>query len=367
MKIAFVYDAAYPFVKGGGERRIYELAKRLAEKHEVCWITLRWWNSGNSIEIDGINYISVGKCVDFYTKRGRRRISEALYFGRKVLPALMRERYDVVDCTAFPYFPCFSARFYSMLRNTRLFITWHEVWGDYWLDYLGKLGHLGKFVEKRVAMLKAKHIAVSNLTRRELEKLGASNVVVVPNGVDFKRIESVRPAEEKWDIVFAGRLIREKGVDKLIKSVAELRKRGIEAKTLIIGNGPERRNLEKLSFQLGVDNLIRFVKFVEDDRLYSLMKSARVFVLPSMREGFGVVVLEAMACGLPVVTLDHPMNAAADLVREIGFGCVAKTDELIDKIYEVLNGKIPPLSRERLEKYHWDSVCQLLEKTYYRV
>ena len=363
MRIAFVYDVAYPFVKGGGERRIYELARRLAKKHDVDWITLKWWNDGDEIEIDEINYVGAGRSENLY-KKGRRRIGEAFYFGLKTLPALMKERYDVVDCTAFPYFSCFSARIYSILRDTGLFITWHEVWNNYWLDYLGKLGYFGKFVEKRVALLKAKHIAVSQLTKRGLEKLGASNVVVVPNGVDLKRIESIKPAEDEWDIIFAGRLIREKGIDNLIKSVAELKKRGIEVKTLIIGNGPEKRNLKKLSFQLGVHYLIRFMEFVEDDRLYSLMKSAKVFVLPSMREGFGVAALEAMACGVPVITLDHPMNAAAELVREVGFGCVVKTDEIVDRVYEVLNGKIPIYSREKLEKYHWDYICRILEETY---
>jgi len=66
MRIAYVYDAAYPFVKGGGEKRIYEIARRLSKKHEVDWITLKWWEDGNEFFGDGIRYIGVGEWKNLY-------------------------------------------------------------------------------------------------------------------------------------------------------------------------------------------------------------------------------------------------------------------------------------------------------------
>ena len=70
MKIAFVYDAVYPWIKGGAEKRIYEIGKRLADKHEVHWYGIRWWDGKETIEHDGI--ILHGVCElngAFYKRR----------------------------------------------------------------------------------------------------------------------------------------------------------------------------------------------------------------------------------------------------------------------------------------------------------
>ncbi len=363
MKIAFVYDVAYPFVKGGGEKRIYEIARRLAKKHEVDWITLKWWDGRKNIEIDGIRYIGVGEFKKLYTKSGRRSINEAIYFGIKALPALLNDKYDVIDCTAFPYFPCFSARLYSALNRSKFFITWHEVWSDYWYEYLSIAGFFGKIIEKQVAKLGATHIAVSEPTRKELKKIGAGNIVVVPNGIDLKHICSIERSNENWDIVYAGRLIKEKGVDILIKAVAELRKRGIKAKTLIIGDGPEKKNLEVLAERLGVKSMIKFSSFVDSNYFYSLLKSAKVFVLPSRREGFGITALEAMACGTPVVTLDYPMNATSWLVNSVGNGYIVNVNELAEAIFKILQEPFRA-DASKLKNFDWNYISTKIEEIY---
>ena len=104
MKIAMVYDAIYPWVKGGGEKRIYELSKRLvAQGHEVHLFGLNWWRGPEIIEKNDIILHGVCDKMELYVN-GRRSISEAIIFSIKLLPALARERYDIIDVTAFPYF-----------------------------------------------------------------------------------------------------------------------------------------------------------------------------------------------------------------------------------------------------------------------
>ncbi len=83
----------------------------------------------------------------------------------------------------------------------------------------------------------------------------------------------------------------------------------------------------QLADDLGISANVRFADFMPGDGLYSAMKSARVFVLPSVREGFGLVVLEANACGLPVITVRHPDNAARHLVFEGKNGFIAELDD----------------------------------------
>lgn len=117
-----------------------------------------------------------------------------------------------------------------------------------------------------------------------------------------------------------------KGVDILLQSFAVASLEEPDITCLIVGEGPERAALEVLARKLGVDDKVRFSDFVPDDEIYGVMKSSGVFVLPSIREGFGLAVLEANACGLPVITVRHPDNAARHLVYEGRNGSLVSLD-----------------------------------------
>ena len=96
-------------------------------------------------------------------------------------------------------------------------------------------------------------------------------------------------------------------------------------RVLIVGDGPERLNLERQVARKGLSDVVRFrsdVKSHED--VFALMKAARVFVFPSFREGFGIAPLEALACGTKVVTTSHPDNQARHLVARSDRGYVAE-------------------------------------------
>ncbi len=87
MKIAFIYDAVYPWIKGGAEKRIYEIGKRLADKHEVHWYGIGLWlkeNGSKTINHDGIILHGVCEPMPLYVN-GRRSIKEAIYFAGKLL------------------------------------------------------------------------------------------------------------------------------------------------------------------------------------------------------------------------------------------------------------------------------------------
>ena len=104
------------------------------------------------------------------------------------------------------------------------------------------------------------------------------------------------------------------------------------------------------------------------DNLIGYMKSSKVLVLPSTREGFGMVVIEANACGIPVITVDHPMNAAVDLVEDgvNGFKTQLETDDMADKILKSIEH--PNQFRDNCIKmskaYDWDIIIDSLENVY---
>ncbi len=374
MKIAFIYDAVYPWIKGGAEKRIYQLAKGLADKgHEVHWYGVGWWwpESGKKdMEMDGIKLHGVCKPVELYGD-DKRSVKEALYFALMILFKLRAGRYDIIDCQGFPFFSCFTAGFNSFFGRSTMVITLHEVWNDYWYEYLGKAGFFGKLTEKLMVKLTDKIIAVSRKTKDDLRNIKSSEkAVVIPNGIDLAEINQIKPSPVKSDIIFVGRLIKEKKADLLIKSLVNLQNTLPDVKCTIIGEGPEKENLEKLSDQSGIRDDVNFTGFLEDYQdVIAHMKSSKVLVLPSVREGFGMVVLEANACGLPAVVVDHPMNAAKDLIipGENGFIAELSEDSLSNNILEALESrkKMVESSKDFAKDYDWNNIITRLEVTYW--
>ena len=137
MRIVFVSDVVYPYVKGGAEKRIYEVSRRLAAAgHEVHVYGQQWWDGPRILVEDNVTYHGVCRPRPLYVN-GRRSVTEAIWFAVCLLGPLLRERFDVIDCNEHPYFPLFTCKIVRTLKGGRLFATWHEVWGDYWYEYLG--------------------------------------------------------------------------------------------------------------------------------------------------------------------------------------------------------------------------------------
>lgn len=370
MKIALINDTVYPYSKGGAQKRAWEISRRLAQRgHTIHMFGMKYWNGEDVIIKEGVYLHGVCPAQEIYVK-GKRSIKQAIYFAYKLTGPLLKEDFDILDCGNFPYFPCFPAKLHAMLKGSTLVITWHEAWDSYWYTYLGRKGILGKWIERWVVRLSRNRIAVSETTKRQLLSLGASgNIMVVTNGIDLAEIDAVAPATDRSDVIFAGRLIKHKNVDLLIKAIGLMRPAVPNIRCLIIGDGPERNRLEGLVSALHLESNVSFLGFLENsDDVLSHLKAAKVFALPSTREGFGIVLLEASACGLPVVTVRHPQNAAADLITEGKNGFIAEPNEtdLADKIMTALE-KGPEMRADCLtqaKQYSWERVIDRIEDAY---
>ena len=382
MKIAFVYDAVYPWVKGGAEKRIYELGKRLSTKgHEVHIFGIKWWEGEDTIEYEGMTLHGVCKAMELY-KNGRRSISEALIFSAKLFSHLKREKMDLIDVSVFPYFPCFTTTIISILKKTPSVFTWHEVWGDYWYEYFGKIGFFGKVIEKSVSKISVKNIAVSDWTKKRLEtlRIPEEKIIVIPNGIDLEMINGIESEggityagldRKIYDVIFVGRLIKEKNVDALVKAVVLLKVDFPDIRCCIVGEGPEKADLMELVKELKVCENFEFIGFQEYSALIGKVKASKVLVLPSSREGFGMIVIEACACGVPVVTVEERYNAAQELVDDGINGFVVKLDanEIKVSIKKIIQEDIDykkTVERAFCEakKYDWNEIVTKILTTY---
>jgi glycosyltransferase involved in cell wall biosynthesis len=370
MRIAFVYDAVYPYILGGVERRVWELSHRLAKRgHEIHVFGMQLWEGDETLIQGGVAYHGVCKPRKLYQK-GKRKISQAITFGSHVFLPLARKHFDVIDCQQFPYFPAIALLFSCRISKSPLVITWHEVWGEYWYDYLGIHGSIGKFLERVLAHSNGNNIAVSESTSNDLKGLTRSHedVPIIPNGIDLSDIEIIPPSDQVSDLIFAGRLIREKHVNVLLESLVVLKKSSPSIRCTIIGDGPERENLEFQAKTLGISENVLFTGFLKDSsEVIARMKGSKVFVLPSTREGFGITAIEAIACGLPIVTIDHPQNASRVFARS-GCGRLSTLDptDLSESISMVLakSEERGPACISVARQYDWEKITDRIEEYY---
>jgi glycosyltransferase involved in cell wall biosynthesis len=327
MRICLVYDCLFPYTVGGAERWYRNLGERLAQEgHDVTYLTLRQWERGERGEVPGVEVVAVGPRMDLYAEDGRRRILPPLVFGLGVLWHLLRRgsRYDVVHTASFPYFSLLAA---AAVRRYRLVVDWHEVWTrEYWIEYLGALaGRVGDAVQRLCLRVPQRAFCFSQLHGRRLREKGVNGEVTVLEGEYAGALEPRSPDPAEPVVVFAGRHIPEKRVPALVPALALARERVPELRGEVYGDGPERDEVLRLRSSLGLDGALEVPGFVAAERVEAALSRALCMVLPSRREGYGLIVVEAAALGTPSVVVADPDNAASDLVSDGENGYVAPT------------------------------------------
>ncbi|HQU45859.1 MAG TPA: glycosyltransferase [Pirellulales bacterium] len=375
MQIALVYDAVYPFVAGGVERRNYAVAEALRGQHGVALYGFRYWAENGEACLPGCRYVALGKPVPLYHADGRRRISEALVFAGRLLAALLRSREELWDVANFPFFSVPAAWLASRLCRRKLVVTWYEFWGDYWYRYLGWRGIFGRCVEQLALCCSPRVIATSEVTRRRLLAAGypVERITLVPCGVDCQTIKLAPRADQSHDLVYVGRLLPHKRVELAIEALAELRRTHPTATLAIVGDGPERSRLRDRVAELGLESAVRFYgKLPAAEQVYGVMKSSRVLVAPSEREGFGIAVVEAWGCGIPAVVCAGDENAMTELIDLPVKGRIAAAGgaNIADACRELLQQSRPAYQQQlhaAADDYDWRRIAAELAGVYQSV
>jgi glycosyltransferase involved in cell wall biosynthesis len=328
VRICIVYDCLYPHTVGGAERWYRNLSERLAaDGHDVTYLTLRQWDHGEEAGVRDVRVVAVGPRMELYVG-GRRRVGPPLVFGLGVLWHLLRHgrRYDVVHTASFPYFSLLAARFARPLWRFKLVVDWHEFWSrGYWREYLGALGgRVGWAVQG--LCLRAPHQAFcfSRLYERRLRDAGIRGSVVVLGGqFEGEPASQSRPAEQV--VVFAGRHIPEKRPAALVPALIRARESIPELRCEIYGDGPERQRVLDQIAEQSLRDVVDAPGFVDGAVVERALERALCLALPSRREGYGLVVLEAMSRGTPAVLVRGDDNAASEFVSEGENGFVSSS------------------------------------------
>jgi glycosyltransferase involved in cell wall biosynthesis len=346
VRICLIYDCLFPYTVGGAERWYRNLGERLAtEGHEVTYLTMRQWKRGERGEVPGVRVVAVAPRMALYAEGGRRRILPPLVFGLGVLRHLLwrGRRYDVVHTASFPYFSLLAASAARPVGRFRLVVDWHEVWSrSYWNEYLGRVGgRIGHAVQAVCLRIPQRAFCFSQLHARRLREGRLRGEVTVLEGEYAGSPEPSEPQPAEPVVVFAGRHIPEKRVPAIVPAVAVLRRTRPDARCVIFGDGPDRGRVQRLVHELDLDEVVSVPGFVDAREVESALRKAACMILPSRREGYGMVVIEAASVGTPSVVVRDEDNAATELIEEDVNGFIAPSaspDELAASLARAMAG-----------------------------
>jgi len=282
---------------GGAEIHLQEQARRWVDwGHQVTLFTSRPQGSSPVDQIDGVRVVRAG---GFYTVYPRAAL--------EYLRSLRKETDVILDLVnGIPFFsPAYA-------RKPRVGLM-HHVHSRQFLVEMGPvLGRVGRAVEYVFpALLRYDRIiCISRSTAEDMKRylLGARklSLEVVYPGIDHSFF---RPGGEKFPrptILYLGRVKKYKRLGKLIEMMPVIRERVKDVELLVAGRGDALDDAVRLARERGVQDCVRFLGFVDEERKLELYRRAWVLAMPSMNEGWGMNVIEAAACGTPCVAYRVP-------------------------------------------------------------
>lgn len=380
LRVLMVVRLFYPWV-GGAERQAHKLAKRLVERGVSVELVTGWWFWGTpQCEVlDGISIYRNLTLWEFFGIRGLRKFGGYLYI-LTLLWHLWRRRdaYDLIHVHGLNYHT-FAAVLAGQRLNRKV---------------ITKLANSGSASDIR-KMQQDKQLALSRfmvptalqsdcfvaLNRTIVDELAAAGVplhriVSLPNGVactdlDVKQDYALHTPVR---MVFVGRLHPQKGLDTLLRAVQRLlqERSTLDLRLQLLGDGPLRADLAHLAEQLQITRYVEF--WGERDDVLAHLPRADLFVLPSRAEGISNALLEAMACGLPVIVSQIPGNV--ELVQHERSGLLfpvdnerALAEELLTLIERpALRARLGRAARATVEnEYSLDSVAARYVALYRRL
>ncbi|KKR49042.1 MAG: Glycosyltransferase [Candidatus Magasanikbacteria bacterium GW2011_GWC2_40_17] len=239
---------------------------------------------------------------------------------------------------------------------------------------------LMKKIRRRILTEADQVVAVSNFMKDLAIKIGVKEVkvTVIYNAVDFVQnsLEPNQKTEGEKNIMTAGRLVPWKGIDGLIMAMSDLKKDQIAAsfKLTVVGEGPDKSRLEKLSHDEGVNNFVNFVGKVPLDKISNYYATADVFILNSQYEGLSHVLLEVLSLGRPIIASSSGGNPEVIVNEKNGllveYNNLGQLKSAIKRILTEpywQSAEYKQACRESLKKFNWQNVVEQTIKIFKNV
>ena len=370
MKIALVspYDFAYP---GGVTNHISGLEHYFTRMgHEVKVIA----PVSHAISVFGDKFVPIGKPRPIPVSGSIARITLSLRLASRIKAVLNEENFDIIHLHE-PFMPmlCTAILRFSNIANVG---TFHACHGKPGYNFGWPISTI--MLKRRMHKLHGK-IAVSRPAMEFASKYIPGYYNIIPNGIDLEHFSpNVSPidgfCDGKINILFVGRLEKRKGVNYLLKAYQRVKREVPNSRLIIVGPGVRlRHKYEKQVRQSRLEDVI-FIGRVDYEELPRYYKTADIFCAPATgRESFGIVLLEAMAVGKPVVASD--IDGYASVVTHGVEGLLVppkNVETLAQALVTLANDE--PLRRQtgengerRAQDYSWEHLAQRVLNYYLRI
>jgi glycosyltransferase involved in cell wall biosynthesis len=373
---------------GGVERRIVETTKRLQNQAEITVYSGTKAGFKQPVNINGVSFFPCYSTDRIFPL-------DNWFFNRSLNKKATELKADIYEAHAVSGYG-FPKELEKQKIKKPFIHTIHGVLADEYEqakkeDTQSARGRLANYFMNSLAKLEEEMahnatliVTISNYSLEKIQKhyqIDKSKVRIVPNGVDTEKFKPASNSKESRRefglsdepcVLFVGSLIPRKGVPFLVEAAKKIVKEKANTKFLIVGDGPLKN---QLTASLEKANLLRnfmFMGNLKDDKLPAVYNCADVFVLPSIQEGQGIVLLEAQSAGKPVVAFD--VGGINEAVRNGETGLLVKrgsTVELADALLKLLSDrslkeKMGSNGRRFVsESFTWDICAQKLLKVYY--
>lgn len=359
MKILFTHEIFAPHYFGGGELEVYEVITRLNEMgHEVTFITMG--SCKNDEKMYQMISEKMGKDINEIRNKMKgikiKRISGHRYMMNLMPLQIMMygKDCDIIHTNTFnAVCPSFIA---AKILKKPIVCFVHGLYGNNWIDMRGQIfGRISRFLEKIQIKHKFNKIIFQAKFARDVGidiGIPKNMVEIIAPGL-FYSIEKYKIKNKEMVVLFVGRLSKQKGLEYLIEAA----KKHPNIKFILAGDGEEGTILKKIAPK----NVV-FKGFVSEDEKIDLLSRALIFCLPSIGEGFGLVLIEAMASGCAIIS-----------TVDIGFEGTVIDKKNSDQISEAIREMVSNLdktkqmgitNREKSKKYNWENFMKELILTY---
>ncbi len=362
MKIGLVSPYVYP-LPGGVTQHVRYLYENLRQRgHDVRILTS---SHGLQRASEG-DVIRLGKGFSMPANGSVGTVTLSFRYISQVQEVLDRERFDVLHFHE-PFVPFLSL---VLLRESRsVNVATFHAYGGWSPAYEFGSRALSGYADRLHG-----RIAVSAAARHFIDRYFPGDYKVIPNGVDVDRFQRAVPVARWQDgtrnILFVGRFEPRKGVLDMLKGYRILRKAGCECRLLLVGGGPQEREARRYVATRRLRG-VEFLGRVSDDEKAQLFRTADVYVSPATgRESFGIVLLEAMAAGAPIVASDiHGYKGVVRRGREALLVPPRKPRDVAASVARLfqdreLSRRMAVAGRARAEEFSWPRVTAKVEEYY---
>jgi len=354
---------------GGGEKRAEEVTQRLADEGHDVIILCGKTEPGLSRHAERNGCIV--RHVTCIPERTHRFSTIAFYSARYLFPVvsipvlvslLLTRSVDVIveNMTPYPTLSVVLAR----VSGTPIVAVQHEYFDRSIYSTYGPLTATIQLIVQNILRIFDYDtiIVPTNHVKSMFVEYGidSSKIEIVPNGVNWRRFHLPEVESCHANLVTIGRLSKRKGQSDILSAVKHVYQEHGDITLDVVGAGPARSRLEDLAIELGISNRVTFHGYVSDERKIELLNGAEIFVFASRQEGFGLVLLEAMSAGLPVVARNLPVyhefftdGKNGFLVGEpVAASLASKVIRLIDD--DSKRSEIGKLNRSTASEYGWE-------------